>query len=233
VNSAQPSTEAAPSRGPQGAGRPKWFAAYFREISLLATLFVVLGVLALVAPHFFRSQNLLSLAASQAPALVVAIGIAVVMIARQIDISVGSQFAVCAVAAGLFAASGVPLPAVCLLVMLIGALMGAVNGLLVAFLGLPSIVVTLATLVTWAEALRLFQRGKFVNLPPGTQWFGLEQQLGQASVIAAAVLLVSIGAWTLRNLNAGRFVYAVGSDAESARLAGVDPRRTTVWALVH
>jgi rhamnose transport system permease protein len=214
--------------------RAMGFAArYFREVSVGVALAVLLAVLALAAPHFFSPHNLLSLAAAQAPALVVAAGIAVVMIARQIDISVGSQFGICAVAAGLLAEAGMPLAVVCVLVMLIGALMGAINGLLVAVLGLPSIVVTLATLVTWAEALRLFQRGQFVNLPPGTQWFGLAQQPGQIAVIGVGVAVIAIGAWVMKNLNAGRFVFAVGSDAESARLAGISPRWITfgVFAL--
>jgi rhamnose transport system permease protein len=103
---------------------------------------------------------------------------------------------------------------------------------LVAVLGLPSIVVTLATLVTWAEALRLFQRGQYVNLPNGTQWFGLAQQSGQALVILLAVTVVAVGAWATKNLNAGRFVFAVGSDAESARLAGISPRWVTFAVFV-
>ena len=205
---------------------------YFRELCVGGALALLLGVLAIVAPAFFRPQSLLSLAASHAPTLTVAIGVTLVMITRQIDISVGSQFGICAVAAGLLAASGLALPIVCLAVVLIGAMMGAINGVLVALLGLPSIVVTLATLVTWAEALRLCQRGQFVNLPAGTQWFGLSQQTGQVTVIMIAVALVAIAAWVLKNLNAGRFVFAVGTDAESARLAGIDPRRTTFAVFV-
>ena len=211
---------------------PTWMTRNFRELSIAAALVAVLGVLAIVAPQFFRTQSLLSLAAAQIPALVVAAGVAVVMIARQIDISVGSQFGVCAVASGLAAASGLPLPLVIAVSVGLGAAMGALNGVLVAFLGLPSIVVTLATLVTWAEALRMFQRGQFVDLPAGTQWFGLSQQAGQITVITIGVALVAFGAWMLRNLNAGRFVFAVGSDAESARLAGINPRRVTFAVFV-
>lgn len=212
--------------------RPSWAARHFREISVAAALGALLLLLAAVAPHFFRSNALLSLAASQAPALIVTIGVALVMICRQIDISVGSQFGVCAVAAGLLAASGVPLPLVCGLCMLLGAGMGALNGVLVAILGLPSIVVTLATLVTWAEVLRVFQRGQFVNLPPGTQWFGLAQQAGQVTILAIACACVVFAAVLAMHWNAGRFVYAVGSDAESARLAGINPRWTTFGVFV-
>ena len=201
---------------------------YFRELSVAAALVLLLAALAVVAPAFFDLSPLLSRLTAQAPALVVAVGMALVIICRQIDISVGSQFGVCAVVAGLLAAAGIPLPVVLLASIAAGAAMGALNGWLVAGLGLPSIVVTLATMVTWQEALRLFQQGKFVNLPPGMQWFGLGQQRGQIALIAAAVLLLALAAWAMKNLAAGRRVYAVGTDAEAARLAGINPRRTTL-----
>jgi rhamnose transport system permease protein len=205
---------------------------YFRELCVLLALIVLLGILAIFAPNFYRKQALLSLATAQVPAMIVAIGVTCVMICRQIDISVGSQFGVCAVVAGLFAAKGLPLPAVCAISIATGAVMGSVNGALVAWLRLPSIVVTLATMVTWAEALRLYQKGQFINLPTGNQWFGLSQQNGQVALIGTAILLVAAAAWTMKNLTAGRFPYAVGSDAESARLAGIDPQRTTFATFV-
>jgi rhamnose transport system permease protein len=216
-----------------GSGRRAGFASrYFREICVLAALVILLVVLAIFAPNFYRKQALLSLATAQVPAMIVAIGVTCVMICRQIDISVGSQFGVCAVIAGLLAAKGLPLPVVCGGAMLAGATMGAINGVLVAWLRLPSIVVTLATMVTWAEALRLYQKGQFINLPTGTQWFGLSQESGQVALIATAVALVAAAAWIMKHLTAGRFPYAVGSDAESARLAGIDPQRTTFATFV-
>jgi rhamnose transport system permease protein len=157
-----------------------------------------------------------------------------VIVSRQIDISVGSIFGMCAVTAGLLSAQGLPFLAVVPLTVLTGTLLGAFNGALVAWLGLPSIVVTLATMVTWNEALRLWQQGKLLNLPAGVQWFGLSQTAGQSLLLVAALVLVIAAAWAMKHLAAGRRVYAVGSDAEAARLAGIDPRRTTfgVFALM-
>src|SRR5436190_4726220 len=200
---------------------------YFRELSVAAALAVLLLALALFAPHFFTFQPLLSRLTAQAPALVAAIGMTLVIISRQIDISVGSQFGMCAVIAGLLAGAGLPLPLVAFGAIAAGAVMGALNGVLVAWLRLPSIVVTLATMVTWQEALRLWQQGRLLNLPPGIQWFGLSQPAGQTALIAFAVLLLAAAAWAMKNLAGGRHVFAVGSDAEAARLAGIDPRRIT------
>lgn len=205
-----------------------------RELSVAAVLALLLLALAVFAPNFFSLQPLLSRLTAQMPALVAAIGMTLVIISRQIDISIGAQFGMCAVLAGLLAASGLPLPVVLLACISAGAAMGAINGALVAWLGLPSIVVTLATMVTWQEALRLWQQGRLLNLPAGLQWFGLSQPAGQSALIFSAVVLVVAAAWVMKNMNAGRFVYAVGSDAEAARLAGINPRRVTfgVFALM-
>jgi rhamnose transport system permease protein len=205
---------------------------YFRELSVAFALGILLLALAIFAPSFYQSQPLLSLATHEAPTLVVACGMALVIICRQIDISVGSMFAVCSVCAGLLATMHWPLALVVAASVFIGAIMGAINGALIAGLGLPSIVVTLATMVTWREGLRWLRQGEFVNLPDGTQWFGLSQTGGQwALVIVALVILISL-ALAMKNLSIGRFFYAVGSDAEAARLAGIRPRLTTFFVFV-
>jgi rhamnose transport system permease protein len=149
---------------------------------------------------------------------------AFVIIAREIDISVGSQFAVCSVGAGLLAARGWPLPLVCTASVFFGAAMGAVNGILVSGLRLPSIVVTLSTMVTLRQGLNMVRQGEFVNLPDGVQWLGLSQVAGQWTLVVTALLLLVLMALAARHLAAGRFVYAVGADAEAARLAGIRPQ---------
>jgi rhamnose transport system permease protein len=156
----------------------------FREISVAIALLVLLVALAIVAPAFYQPQPLLSLATREAPTLIVACGMALIIICRQIDISVGSQFAICSVCAGLLAAMKLPLLVVMPASICIGACLGSINGALIAGLGLPSIVVTLATMVTWREALRWQRQGEFVNLPDAFQWFGLSQFGGQWTVIA-------------------------------------------------
>ena len=79
---------------------------YFRELSVAAALGVMLLLLAIFAPNFFQPQPLLSRLTAAAPKLVLACGVALVIIARQIDISIGSLFAVSGTCAGLVAASG-------------------------------------------------------------------------------------------------------------------------------
>jgi rhamnose transport system permease protein len=205
---------------------------YFREWSVAAVLGVLLLVLAVFAPAFFQAQPLLSLAASEAPTLVVACGMALVIICREIDISVGSQFSVCGVCAGLIATHHAPTAVAVGAAILTGGLLGAINGVLVAGLRLPSIVVTLATMMTWREGLNWWRQGQFVYLPDGLQWFGLSQATGQWTLIALALLLLVGLALGMRRLSAGRFLYAVGTDAEAARLAGIRPQLVKFTAFV-
>ncbi len=201
---------------------------HLREIAVACALILLLGVLAIAAPGFFKQQQILAVLTSAAPVLLAACGVALVIVARQIDISIGSQFAWCSVIAGLAAARGWPMPAVAVAAVLTGAILGAVNGGLVAGLGLPSIVVTLATMVTWREALRWWREGEFVrDLPTSFQWFGLSQAGGQVALLVITIVVFLLLFFAMKHLSGGRFVYAVGSDAEAARLAGISPRVVT------
>lgn len=206
---------------------------YKRELSALLAYVALLIVVGIVAPTFFGAANLRDLALNNAPTLLVATGMTMVILVGQIDISVGSQFAVCTVGAGMLAKSGVPVPLLIPCVIIIGAMMGALNGALVGWFRLPSIIVTLAMLVAWRDALRWTTSGAWVqDLPANFQWFGLGQAWGQWLIVAIALVLLICFNWLLRNLGAGRAVYAVGSDAEAARLAGIEPRRVVFGVFV-
>jgi len=179
-----------------------------------------------VAPSFFGAGNLRDLTLNNAPVLLVSIGMTLVILVGEIDISVGSQFAVCSVAAGVLAKAGLPIALVPVAVIAVGACMGAVNGFLVGTLGLPSIIVTLAMLVAWRDALRWATEGAWVQgLPASFQWFGLAPAAAQALIVGIALVVLLASGWALRNLQLGRTLYAVGSDEEAARLAGIEPKR--------
>lgn len=210
-----------------------FFHAHSRELTLTATLGLLLLTVAFVAPAFFAKHQLLATLTTCAPVLIVAGGMTLVIICRQIDISIGSQFAWCSVLAGGMAKAGLPMPVVAVGAMAAGAVLGACNGALVAGLGLPSIVVTLSTMVTWREALRWWREGEFVkDLPDGFQWFGFGQSGGQAAILMSASLVFGALVFAMKHLAAGRFVYAVGSEREAARLAGLRPQRVTLGVFV-
>src|SRR6266498_2135555 len=162
------------------------------EASAAIAYVALLAVVAVAAPGFYSFANLRDLAIGNAPALIVAVGMTMVILTRQIDISVGSQFAVCSVAAGLIAKmtakTGMPIIAVFVAVALIGCAFGAINGVLVARLNIPSIVATLAVMVAMRDGLRWATEGAWVQgLPREFQWFGLGQSVGQVVIVVVAI----------------------------------------------
>lgn len=200
------------------------FSRHRREWSVALASVLLLILVAILAPSFFSFANLRDLILSNSPVLVVAIGMTLVIIAGQIDISVGSQFAIASVAAGLLAKTGLPMPLLGLGVFFIGGLMGALNGALVAWFRIPAIVVTLATMIALRDGLRWATEGTWVqNLPASFQWFGLGQASGQQLLVFTVALIFVAFAWGLGNVAAGRAIYAIGSDREAARLAGIRP----------
>ena len=209
------------------------FRKYLREWTVALVLLALLLLLAVIAPAFFRKAQLLPMLTTAAPLLIVACGMSLIIICRQIDISVGSQFALCSVVIGLLVRAHCPIFLAALAGITGGACLGAFNGALIAGFRLPSIVVTLATLVTWREALRWWREGEFVrDLPDNFQWFGLGQAAGQWTILFAAAIIFLAIAFGLKHFSGGRYVYAVGSDAEAARLAGIQPQWITFAVFV-
>ena len=196
-----------------------------REITIALAIAALYAALAVAAPGFFTRENFADLFLGNFPVLLVAIGTTVVILTGEIDISVGSVFAICGVLAGASAAAGAPLPIVAAIACGAGALAGAMNGALVAYAGLPSIVVTLASMVVLRDGLRWATQGAWIqNLPPSFQWLGLRQA---AFPIVAAVLVAIVQialTWSATRVAAFRSLYATGSDPQAARLAGIDTR---------
>jgi ribose/xylose/arabinose/galactoside ABC-type transport system permease subunit len=206
---------------------------YKRELSAALAFALLLVIVGAFAPAFFSAANLRDLVLNNAPTLLVAIGMTIIILVGEIDISVGSQFAAASWAAGWLAKAGMPIPLLLLSVLAIGAVFGAVNGVLIGRLGLPSIIVTLAMLAAWRDGLRWVTEGAWVqDLPASFQWFGLGQARGQWLIVGVALIAFLGFSWTLGNLSAGRAVYAVGSDREAARLAGIESPRVIFSAFV-
>src|SRR4030095_17256308 len=112
-----------------------------RELSASFAYALLLIVVVVIAPSFFSGATLRDVALNNVPVLLVSIGMTLVILVAQIDISVGSQFAIATVATGLLAKAGVPIPLLLPSIVVIGAAMGAINGVLIGTLRLPSIIV--------------------------------------------------------------------------------------------
>jgi rhamnose transport system permease protein len=196
-------------------------------------LLALLALLLLLAPAFFAPANLRDVAVANAMVQIIAVGMTLVILTGHVDVSVGATAGVCAVLSATLAREGIPTPLAALAGILLGGLVGLVSGALVAFVRLPSIVVTLALLVILRDGLRWVTDGAWVSdLPRTFQWFGLGQAAGQTLLIGATAASVAGGVWLLQHTLLGRAIYATGSDAESARLSGLAPDRVVVLSFV-
>ena len=192
-------------------------------------LLALILITALKAPNFYAASNLRDLALTIAPTLVAAIGMTLVILLGEIDISIGAQYAICAIIAGISAKAGVPVLIAAVIAMAAGALLGAVNGTLIAQFRIPSIVVTLAAMMALRDLLRWTTEGAWIqNLPASFQWAGLGQTGGSILIALISLAVFAAFLWALQNLRAGRAVFAVGCSPESARMAGLDPKPITI-----
>lgn len=211
------------------------FARHPREAALLLALAALFLLPLFGVDGFYTVSTFRSLAIDNLPVLIAAAGMTLVIVSGQIDISIGSQFVVGGIAAGLLAKAGLPMPLVVPAVLLLGAALGAFNGLLVTLAGMPAIIATLATMVLLRNGVLQATGGDWIqNLPVGFQWFGLPSGAAQFAYLAAAAALFAGFAWAMRNTSGGRAFYAVGCDHEAARRLGLKPLRwvTAAFAIL-
>lgn len=204
-----------------------------REWPCLAVLLALLGFMIAAAPNFYSMTNLRDIVLSSAPLLLVACGMTLVIIVAEIDISAGSLFGVVALACGAFAQQGCPVLLLPIAALFMGAALGAINGGFVAFVGVPSIVVTLATMVIWRESLRWISGGAWIEgLPSNFQWLGMGQSNGRFVIVGLALAIYLLFTWASRHMWLLRAVFATGSDREAARVLGIPIKSVVFWVFV-
>jgi rhamnose transport system permease protein len=210
-------------------------AAYRREAAVAAATVMLLVVMGVKAPDFFTPANLNDMFLASLPVLVVALGMTLLVVTGEIDISVGSVFAVCSVAAGVCAKQA-PLAGIAIAAIVAcaaGATLGALNGWLAAYIRVPSIVVTLAMMIALRDGLRWVTQGAWVqDLPENFQWLGFSQHSYAIAVAGVTAVLLAVFAWSARDISGVRAMYATGSNPAAARLAGIDTRTMKFIAFV-
>jgi ribose/xylose/arabinose/galactoside ABC-type transport system permease subunit len=193
------------------------------QVSIGALLTLVLVALGVLAPSFFAGANLSNLATTIAISSIVGIGALLVIATGNIDVSAGAVFGITGVIAAQVATSGVS-PVLALAAgAAAGATLGLVNGLLVTFVDIPSIIATLGTSSVFTGALILITGGGawVVGLPAGFAQLGSGRLLGVPVPVYVAAAVAALVWWVLTKRPAGRTVFAVGSSSEAARLAGI------------
>jgi simple sugar transport system permease protein len=203
------------------------------QVLSIAAFFVVCCILfATLTPYFLLPGNLLNLIRQLAPLLVVAVGMTFVITTGGIDLSVGSTAALTNAVAAIALLHGMPWPVMAILVLLLGAVIGAIQGWFIAYQKIPSFIVTLAGLSILRGVALLLTKGYSIPIDePGAALFLL---LGRGWVFGIpvpailAVLVAVAGFVVLRQMRYGRHVTAVGANSEAARRVGIPSLRISL-----
>ena len=198
----------------------------------------ILALLALIAsrfPGFVAPANLARVFTDTAPLILLALGQMAVILTKCIDLSVAANLALCGMVAALMNGAGVPLPLILLAVVALGAALGAVNGLLVWKLGIPSIVVTLGTMTIYRGSIFLMTGGAWINAHQMSEGFkALPRHVLLGLPVMAWIALAAIAAVAilLTRTALGRALYAVGGNPHAAVYTGISVGRTQFAAFV-
>lgn len=194
---------------------------------------VILLVMLVIARTFFTPSNFNSIFRSTATTLVAALGMMLVLVIGEIDVSVGAILAMCCVICGKLTLAGVPLMGCILASMAVGAIMGFINGLVVTFLHLDSIVATLGLLSIYKGIRIIWTNGEWITgFSKEFLSLGQEAFLGiNRSIYITIMVLLVIYILTTKT-TFGRNCYAVGTNAESAKLSGINVRRVKILAFI-
>jgi len=205
------------------------------ELFLLVVLIATFVYGSRFSEYFLTSSNISIAIAGAVPAAIVALGMTLVIVTGEIDVSVGSNVGLCAASLAVAIEQGLPLEAAMLAAMAAGTLAGLFNGVMVAYAGLPSLVVTLGTLALYRGTALIMLKERGVHSFP--EWY---QSLGFETIAETPVpwssiifVLLFLGfAVFLHTTRWGRALYAIGNNREAARFSGIDVRRVILGVFV-
>jgi ribose/xylose/arabinose/galactoside ABC-type transport system permease subunit len=222
-----------PERGARRASFPRrLFAEYGQEFVVLAAIVALFVIVTLVNPRFISANNLTTIFSGNAYIAVAAIGMSMVIITGNIDVSVGALIGVLATVTGTLAVAGYPIWFAWLAPVLVGMAANAVIGVLVAYARIPSIVVTLGALSILRGGLISATGGAWItDLPPD---FLLAQKtlLGLPAPLVIMVVLAVLAFLWMQYSAFGRSLYAIGGNAEAALATGIPIERRIVSVFI-
>jgi ribose/xylose/arabinose/galactoside ABC-type transport system permease subunit len=203
-----------------------------QEGGLALSLIVLILVVGLINPRYLAERNLSNIFLGNAYIAVAAVGMSMVIISGNIDISVGSLIGVLATISGTLAVNGYPIWMAWFVPLVIGGLVGAVIGFMVAYLRIPSIVVTLGMLSILKGGLISVTRGEWIQGMPEEYFLSQIRPLEIPMPIYFMIILTILAALWMRYSPQGRAIYAVGGNAEAARLSGISYQRTIMMVFI-
>jgi rhamnose transport system permease protein len=209
----------------------------FRELGIVLALVIVVGATTIDNHRFLSLTNVQQILSGAAIIALLAIGETIVVITRNVDLSIGSVLGISAYATGVLYVHHphVSLVVVFLLAIGIGVACGVVNGLVVTVARVPSLVVTLGTLYIIRGIDGAWAGGNQVNasmLPNAFNKIGYGTLAGVPYLAIIAIVAVGIATYAMRSFRTARDFYAIGSQPEAARLAGIPVGQRVFLAFV-
>jgi rhamnose transport system permease protein len=229
--------QAAPPRARGGSAAFARRLLVARELGIALALALLVAVTAIRNPRFLSAQSIKDLLLGATILAILATGQAIVVITRNVDLSVGSILGITAFATGVLFLDhpGAPIVLALLIGIALGAAAGAVNGGLIASAQVPALVVTLGTLYVFRGLDYTWATGRQVNaadMPPGFLSLGTRAVAGVPVLALFAVAVLLVAGFVLRSYRCGRELYAIGSDPVAARLSGIPVGRRVFFAFV-
>lgn len=203
-----------------------------QESIIALGLIFMLILVGISNPRFLAERNISDVLQGHAYVAVAAIGMSMVIITGNIDISVGSLIGLLAVISGRLVVAGAPIWFSWLAPLLVGAAVGALIGFLVAYMRIPSIVVTLGMLSILKGILIIWTNGERVTDMPEGFFLAQMRPLGIPMPIWFMIVLTIAAAIWMRYSGLGRSLYAVGGNAEAARLSGISQKRVVLQVFI-
>lgn len=204
----------------------------FRELGIVGFTVALVAVAAVVEPRFVEFENLRNILRYIPLIVVVAMGQMMVIVSRNIDLSVGSTLGFSAIVVGnlFLQVPDLPIWLAALVATLIGAGLGAFNGLLVAWLNIPAIIATLGTLSIYRGLIFLVSGGRQIDpnhIPTELIRLSQTSPIGIPWLVIFAAFIAWATYWFLRYVRTGREIYAIGSNPDAATLRGIAVRKNT------
>jgi rhamnose transport system permease protein len=233
------SNRSTPTDAPLGTPATKRFGGLLktRELGIVLALALLVAYTAIDNSRFLSGQSIRDNLLNTAILAVMATGQAIVVITRNIDLSVGSVLGISAFAVATLMSNNQDLPMIVALLagLAIGAVAGLVNGVLVRYGKVPALVVTLGTLYIYRGITYSWAGGSQVNadeLPRHFLTFANDSILGIPWLVLIALVVIAAGSVMMRNYRIGRELYAIGSSPAAAELAGIKVARNLLTAFV-
>ncbi len=201
------------------------------EVGLCLLLFIIAAICSTISSDFLTPFNLETMALNATVLGFLALGVAPVILTGDIDLSIASTLALCGVFMAVLWQHGMNIWLAAALAIILGCILGLVNGLIVVLFSLPSLAVTLGTMSTYTGIAFLILQGKAItNFPADLVALGSGGLFGSAFPTASAVLLLFAAAlaFVIHRTTPGKTVFAIGGNREAARFSGLPVMRTRI-----